>query len=114
MFQGKDTFEVKTTAGLYPLMDVETGRVNALAHGGVLLTETVRACGLDVLLSQALAPWSKPLARHDPAKVVLDLALSLAVGGDCLAEPTSRSCAPSRRCSGPWRRRRRLVVCWPP
>lgn len=72
MFQGKDTFEVKTTAGLYPLVNVETGRVNALAHGGgMLLTETVRTCGLDVLLSQALAPWSKPLARHDPAKVVL-------------------------------------------
>ncbi|AYD90758.1 IS1380 family transposase [Actinomyces lilanjuaniae] len=78
---------MKTVAGLYPLTDVETGRVDALAHGGgALLTETVRACGLDVLLSQALASWSKPLARHDPAKVVLDLALSLAVGGDCLAD----------------------------
>ena len=37
-------------------------------------------------MSASLAPWRKPLAVHDPAKVVLDLALSLAVGGDCLAD----------------------------
>ena len=34
----------------------------------------------------ALAPWRKPLARHDPAKVLLDLAVALALGGDCLAD----------------------------
>ena len=28
------------------------------------------------------SPWRKPLARHDPAKVVLDVAVSLALGGD--------------------------------
>ena len=27
-----------------------------------------------------------PNARHDPAKIVLDLALTLAMGGDCLAD----------------------------
>lgn len=50
------------------------------------MTEAVRASGLDTALSTSLAPWRKPLAVHDPAKVVLDLALSLAVGGDCLAD----------------------------
>jgi len=40
---------------------------------------------LDRQLSAALAPWRKPLARHDPAKV-LDLAVALALGGDCLAD----------------------------
>src|SRR5690606_4370666 len=34
----------------------------------------------------ALAPWRKPLATHDPAKILLDLATSLIVGGDCLAD----------------------------
>ena len=29
--------------------------------------------------------WRKPSAVHDPAKVVLDLAVTLALGGDCLA-----------------------------
>ncbi len=46
----------------------------------------MRVSGLDRRLSQALAPWRKPAARHDPAKVVLDVALSLALGGDRLAD----------------------------
>jgi hypothetical protein len=54
--------------------------------GGVLLTETARAVGLDQALSAALAPWRSPNAVHDPAKVLLDLAVTLAVGGDCLAD----------------------------
>jgi len=33
-----------------------------------------------------LARWRKPLARHDPGKIVTDLALALAAGGDCLAD----------------------------
>ncbi len=37
-------------------------------------------------MSAALSVWRKPLAVHDPAKVVLDLALTLALGGDCLAD----------------------------
>jgi hypothetical protein len=54
--------------------------------GGVLLTETVRVVGLDRALSAALAPWRRPLAVHNPAKIVLDLAVTLALGGDCLAD----------------------------
>jgi len=52
----------------------------------VLLTATVRAAGLDVALSGGLARWRKPLAVHDPGKVITDLAVSLALGGDCLAD----------------------------
>jgi hypothetical protein len=52
----------------------------------VLLTDTVAAAGLDTALSAALGPWRRPLAIHDPGKVVLDLALTLALGGDCLAD----------------------------
>jgi hypothetical protein len=37
-------------------------------------------------LSAALAGWRTPTAVHDPAKVVLDLAVTLALGGDCLAD----------------------------
>src|SRR3712207_4582480 len=44
------------------------------------------AVGLDAALSAALARWRRPLARHDPGKIVLDLAISLAMGGDCLAD----------------------------
>ena len=34
----------------------------------------------------ALAPWRKPTAVHDPADVVLDLAVAAALGGDALAD----------------------------
>jgi hypothetical protein len=54
--------------------------------GGVLLTETMRTVGLDHALSAALTRWRPPNAVHDPAKVVLDLAVTLAAGGDCLAD----------------------------
>ena len=54
--------------------------------GGVALLRTVRTAGLDRTLSEGLSPWRKPTAVHDPAKVLLKLALSLALGGDCLAD----------------------------
>jgi hypothetical protein len=54
--------------------------------GAVVLVETARRTGLDQELCQGLGRWRRPGARHDPAKIVLDLALTLAVGGDCLAD----------------------------
>jgi hypothetical protein len=54
--------------------------------GGVLLLETVRKTGLDAALSAALLPWRKPRAVHDPGKVLLDLALAVAMAGDCLSD----------------------------
>jgi hypothetical protein len=78
---------VKKRSRCYPRVRVDTADVPAVGSaGGVLLTETVAAAGLDAALSAALAPWRRPLAIHNPGKVVLDLALSLALGGDCLAD----------------------------
>jgi len=54
--------------------------------GGLWLTETVRVSGLGKALSQALRPWRQPWAVHDPAKILIDAALALAAGGDCLAD----------------------------
>jgi hypothetical protein len=54
--------------------------------GGLLLTETIRAVGLDQALSAGLGRWRRPLATHDTGKVVLDLAVTLALGGDCLSD----------------------------
>ena len=34
----------------------------------------------------ALARWRAPRAVHDPGKIVADLAMALALGGDCLAD----------------------------
>jgi len=78
---------VSNSTGFYPRLRVDTTSSGAVGQaGGVLLTETVAAAGLGPAVSAALAPWRKPLAVHDPAKVVLDLAVTLALGGDCLAD----------------------------
>lgn len=53
--------------------------------GGMLLIRTAVVTGLARGLSKALAPW-RPLAIHDPGKIVADLVISLALGGDCLAD----------------------------
>jgi len=82
----RSTFRVKIT-GLYPRVRVDTSATAAVGQaGGVLLTRTVTATGLDRFLSAALVRWRKPLAVHDPGKIITDLALSLALGGDCLAD----------------------------
>src|SRR4051812_49372998 len=81
------TFLVKKRSGLYPRLTVDgSGRKVVSGAGGVLLTRTAAAVGLDSALSAALARWRRPFAQHDPGKIVLDLALSLAMGGDCLAD----------------------------
>jgi hypothetical protein len=78
---------VSKRSGFYPCPALDTaGSMVVSQAGGVLLTETARAVGLDGALSVALAPWRAPTAVHDPAKVLLDLAVTLAVGGDCLAD----------------------------
>jgi hypothetical protein len=78
---------VSKRSGFYPRPVVDTAASTVVSQAGaVLLTETARTVGLDHALSAALAPWRSPHAKHDPAKVLLDLAVTLAVGGDCLAD----------------------------
>ena len=75
------------STGSYPRVHVDTTKVTAVGQaGGILLTETIRAAGLDRALSEALARWRKPSAVHDPGKIILDLALSLALGGEALSD----------------------------
>lgn len=77
---------VKTT-GPYPRLHVDTAEVPAVGYaGGVMLTEAIRATGLDRVLSEHLSRWRKPLTVHDPAKIILDLAVTVALGGDALSD----------------------------
>lgn len=62
--------------------------------GGGLLLQTAELVGLPGDLSQALAPWRPRRARHDPGKVLLDLAVAVALGGDCLADLAAVRCQP--------------------
>ena len=78
---------MKHSTRSYPRVYVDTARSGAVAQaGGVLLTRAAEATGLTASLKTQLSPWRKPTAVHDPGKVLSDLALSLALGGDCLAD----------------------------
>lgn len=68
-----------------PVVSGGAGKVVSTA-GGMLLVAAAHAAGVDRGLSQALSPWRPRMARHDPGKIVLDLAVGLAMGGDCLAD----------------------------
>jgi hypothetical protein len=90
---------VGESTGCYPMPVFDTAGAGVVSHAGaVLLTDTARTLGLDRELSAMLSPWQRPTAVHDPGKILLDLALTLAIGGDCLADIAS--CGPNRRCSG--------------
>ena len=45
-----------------------------------------RVTGLGQGLSGGLARWRAPRAVHDPGKIIADLMVTLALGGDCLAD----------------------------
>lgn len=103
---GGSTFKVKNS-GAYPRVHVDTAPVAAVGQaGGVLLTEAARATGLDRVLSEALAPWQKPFAVHDPGKVIADLGIALALGRDALADTGELRGEP-----GVFRRSRRMRRC---
>ena len=78
---------MKKATSSYPRVHTDAAAAGVVSSAGVvLLVEAVRVSGLDTALSQELARWRKPTAVHDPAKILLDLALTLAAGGDCLAD----------------------------
>ena len=52
----------------------------------VAADQLIRASSIDRALSTALALWRKPLAVRDSGKILLDLAIMLVLGGDCLAD----------------------------
>src|SRR5258706_9174546 len=54
--------------------------------GGLLLTRACRVTGLDRGLDAALERWRPARAAHSPGKIITDLAMALALGGDCLAD----------------------------
>lgn len=72
---------------MYPQPHHHTAGTRVVGQaGGMLLTRAALISGLAAGLSRALSAWRKPLAIHDPGKIVSDLAISLALGGDCLAD----------------------------
>ena len=54
--------------------------------GAVTLLQAVAVSRVGKELSARLRPWRAGRAVHDPAKTVLDLAIAIALGGDCVAD----------------------------
>ena len=72
---------------LRPWLAVIAGGASLVSHAGAtLLVETARRSGLAKELSSRLGHWRRPLAVHDPGKIVLDLAVAVALGGDAAAD----------------------------
>jgi hypothetical protein len=70
-----------------PKITVSADGQGLVSQAGVLLlAEAARVTGLGQGLTGGLARWRAPRAVHDPGKVLTDLVMALALGGDCLAD----------------------------
>jgi hypothetical protein len=70
-----------------PKIAVSADGKGVVSHaGGLLLTEVSWVTGLRAALTAELARWRPARAVHDPGKIVTDLAVAVALGGDCLAD----------------------------
>ena len=84
--RGKGTFQVNNTAR-HPKITVSADGQGLVSQAGaLLLAETAKVTGLGEALTAGLARWRAPRAVHDPGKIVADLVMALALGGDCLAD----------------------------
>lgn len=71
----------------YGVVDVEVGRESLISSAGAaLLLKSAQVSGLTEGLSAVMSPWRAARSVHNPGKTVLDLAVAIALGGDCLAD----------------------------
>ena len=82
----KGTFQVKTTARRAKITVSADGSGIVSQAGGLLLAADAAGHGPGPGPVGGLARWRPPRAVHDPGKIVTDLAVALALGGDCLAD----------------------------
>jgi Transposase DDE domain group 1 len=76
---------VKASKSLPALKVSADGKGVASQAGTRLLAEMADNSGLTDALSEALAPMCKRRRRHDPGRVLADLAVTIAGGGDALS-----------------------------
>jgi len=70
-----------------PQLSVTADGKGIAAHAGTrLLAEMADFTGLTGALSDAMSATVRRVRRHDPGRVLLDVALTLADGGDCLSD----------------------------
>ena len=95
-----------THAGRRITVEVTSDGEGLVSHAGsALLAQVADKTGLTRALSQELGPLRLRAGSHDRGRVVRDLAVMLADGGDCLADMAWSAIRP--RCSARRRRTRR-------
>jgi hypothetical protein len=68
-------------------LEVSADGQGLISHAGAaLLSELADRLGLTEALSEALAPTRERRSAHDPGRVLRDLAVAVADGGDCVAD----------------------------
>jgi uncharacterized protein YndB with AHSA1/START domain len=92
--QSKGTSDVKNTARRPRLLVSDDGKGLVSHAGGIQLTRAAVVTGLQEGLSAGLRGWRAPRAVHDPGKMITDLAVTLALGGD--SSQTPRCCGRTR------------------
>lgn len=82
----KDTLRVKRNPKRSDLRVTDDGQ-GLVSHAGVdLLYRTAAVTGLEDALRTRLGRFVKPRSLHHPGKIILDLMVMLAAGGDCPAD----------------------------
>lgn len=101
-------------SGFYPRVRFDATGSGLVSHvGSEMLTEMMRRSAWTGSCSRR-GPWRRPIAVHDPARFT-DLAVSLAVDGDCMADIAALRGAPGG--SARWRRTRprgAAPISWTP
>lgn len=87
MFHPKEgTLQVKPNTQR-PCIEVTGDGTGIVGHaGGLVLAELAQRIGLAGGLSAALEPTRRRRSAHDPGRVLVDLAVMLADGGDCVSD----------------------------
>src|SRR5213080_3880844 len=96
------TYHVKATKWRPALKVTADGKGLSTHAGSRLLAEMADRSGLTDVLSEALAPMCKRRRRHDPGKVISDLAVTIA--GGVTPWRICSGCACRRMSSVPWPR----------
>lgn len=86
---------MRQSTSWYPSLKVDRRGTGVVSHAGaVALLATASAVGVDQALGEKFARWAKPATCHDPGKIMLDLAVSIAIGGDCASDLSVLRCEP--------------------
>ncbi len=76
-----------TRAGRFVTVEVTTDGAGLVSHTGTaLLSQVADKVGLTSALSAGLAPVKQRRRGHDPGRVIRDLAVMLADGGECVSD----------------------------